>query len=98
MYSPSHLKRVPRVVMLVAAGVLTCTAQESATQPTAGQQPGPQQPDDLQKQLEQLKQQYDATTHDLEQRIAALEQQIQKQREAAEKSKAGTVSSVELAA
>ncbi len=58
----------------------------------------PQQPDDLQKQLEQLKQQYDATTHDLEQRTSALEQQIQKQREAAEKSKAGTVSAAELAA
>src|SRR5258708_27157991 len=98
MYSPSHLKRAPWIVMLVAAGVLTCTAQESATQPTAAQQPGPLQTDDLQKQLEQLKQQYDATTHDLEQRIAALEQQIQKQKEAAEKSKEGTVSSVELAA
>jgi maltoporin len=84
--------------MLVAAGVLTCTAQQSATQPTAAQQPGPPQPDDLQKQLEQLKQQYDATTHDMEQRIAVLEQQIQKQKEAAEKSKAGTVSAAELAA
>jgi maltoporin len=76
------------IVALVGALALSSTAQQAA----------PQRPDDLQKQLEQLKQQYDATTHDLEQRIAALEQQIQKQKEAAEKSKEGTVSSVELAA
>src|ERR1700730_11171545 len=99
MYSATQLKRVPWIVItFVASGVLTCTAQESATQPTAAQQPGPPQPDDLQKQLEQLKQQYDATTHDLQQRSAALEQQIQKQKDNAEKSKEGTVSSVELAA
>ena len=64
----------------------------------------PPKPDDLQKQLEQLKQQYDATTRDLQQRIAALEQEIQKQKqeqkqkEASEKAKEGTVSAVELAA
>ena len=88
MYSVSHLNRVLWIVPLVGALALPSTAQQAA----------PQQPDDLQKQLEQLKQQYDATTHDLEQRIAALEQQIQKQKEAAEKSKEGTVSSLELAA
>src|SRR6266436_4482000 len=78
-----HLKRVPWIVTLVAAGVLPSPAQ---------------QPEDLQKQLEQLKQQYEATTRDLEQRIASLEQQIQKQKEANEKAKEGTVSAVELAA
>jgi maltoporin len=78
-----HLKRVPWIVALVAAGVLPSRAQ---------------QPEDLQKQLQQLKQQYDATTRDLEQRIAALEQQIQKQKEADEKAKEGTISAVELAA
>jgi len=88
MYRVSHLNRVLWIVALVGALALSSTAQQAA----------PQRPDDLQKQLEQLKQQYDATTHDLEQRIAALEQQIQKQKEAAEKSKEGTVSSVELAA
>ena len=88
MYSVSHLNQVLWIVALVGALALPSTAQHAA----------PQQSDDLQKQLEQLKQQYDATTHDLEQRIAALEQQIQKQKEAAEKSKEGTVSSVELAA
>ena len=84
----SHLKRAPRIMALVAIGVLA----------SAAQQPAAPQPDDLQKQLQQLKQEYDATTHNMEQRIAALEQQIEKQKEAAEKSKAGTVSAVELAA
>jgi maltoporin len=99
MYSPSHLKRVPwTIIALVGAGVMTSAAQESATQPAAAQQPGPPPSDDLRKQLYQLKQQYEATTHDLQQRIASLEKQIQEQKEAAEKSKEGTVSSIELAA
>ena len=76
------------MVALVAAGAL----------PSLAQQPAAQKPDDLQKQLEQLKEQYNATTHDLEQRMAALEQQIQKQKEVGEKTKEGTVSAVELAA
>ena len=88
MRSLFHRKRVPWLVALLAAGPLTSAAKQSSTQ----------QPDDLQKQLEQLKQQYDATTHVLEQRMAALEQQIQKQKEASEKAKEGTVSAVELAA
>jgi maltoporin len=61
--------------------------------------------DQLQQQLQQLKQQYEATTRDLEQRITALEQQIenekQKEKEEAEvreKSKESTVSAVALAA
>ena len=78
-----HLKRVLGIVALVVTGALPSSAQ---------------QPEDLEKQLEQLKQQYDATTRDLEQRIAALEQQIQKQKEAGEKAKEGTISAVELAA
>jgi maltoporin len=62
-----------------------------------------QQTDQLQQQLQQLKQQYDATTHDLEQRIAALEQQIKEQqtkdeKEAQQKTKENTVSAAELAA
>src|SRR5258708_5891401 len=87
MWNIPQLKRVPWIVALVAAGALPCLAQ----------QPAAQKPDDLQKQLEQLKQQYDATTHDLEQRMAALEQQIEKQKETSEKTNA-TVSTVELAA
>jgi maltoporin len=88
MWNSLQLKRVPRIVALIAASAL----------PSLAQQPPTPKPDDLQKQLEQLKQQYGATTHDLEQRIAALEQQIQKQKEASEKAKEGTVSAVELAA
>ena len=38
-----------------------------------------QQADQLQEQLQQLKQQYDATTRDLERRIAALEAQAKRQ-------------------
>jgi maltoporin len=52
----------------------------------------------LEEQLQQLKQQYETTTHDLEQRIAALEQQIEKGKEANAKAQAGTISAVELAA
>src|SRR6266550_246756 len=88
MYCLFQLKRLPWVVTLMAAGVL----------PAAAQQPAAPQTDDLQKQLETLKQQYGATTRDLEQRIAALEQEIQKQKEAGEKAKEGTISAVELAA
>src|ERR1700690_1670502 len=55
-----------------------------------------QQRDNLEKQLQQLKQQYDTTTHELEQRIAALEQQIKEEKDAREKQ--GKVSAVELAA
>ena len=73
----------------------------------AGQQG--QQTDQLEQQVQELKQQYQATTHDLEQRIAALEQQIEKQKDenakAIEKQKEenakikeNTVSSIELAA
>jgi len=87
MWNILQLKRVPWIVALVAAGAL----------PSLAQQPAAQKPDDLQKQLEQLKQQYDATTHDLEQRMAALEQQIEKQKETSEKTN-GTVSTLELAA
>ena len=89
-------------------GGLTVRAQET----TAPQQPStsprtasPQPSDQLQQQLQQLKQQYDATTRDLEQRIAALEQQIEKEKEkekeekeAHEKAKQGTLSAAELAA
>src|SRR5215510_13024377 len=37
-----------------------------------------QQTDDVQKQLQQLKQQYEQTTRELQERIAALEQQLKK--------------------
>jgi maltoporin len=100
---------MPWLAALIAVGATTASAQEptqtaQAAQPAQTMQ-SPSQADGLQKQLEQLKQQYETTTHDLEQRIAALEQQIQIQKaneqeaiEASEKAKQGTVSAVELAA
>src|SRR5207245_7487998 len=57
-----------------------------------------QQPEQMEQQLQQLKQQYVETTRNLEKRIAALEQQIEKQKADNAKTKQGTVSAVELAA
>ena len=57
-----------------------------------------QQGDDVQKQIQQLKQQYEQTTRELQERIAALEQQLKK--EAANREdppKRQAVSEVELA-
>jgi len=59
-----------------------------------------QQTDDVQKQIQQLKQQYEQTTRELQERIAALEQQLKKEGEAKESParKEGVVSAVEQAA
>jgi maltoporin len=56
-----------------------------------------QQPDSLEQQLQQLKQEYADTTRDLEQRIAALERQLTEQKESAAKTGQRTVSTAELA-
>jgi len=85
----SHLKRSLWIVAIAATQVLPSSAQQPAARSS---------PSDLQKQLEQLKQQYDATTRDLQQRIAALEQQVQKQKEVSQTTKQETASAVELAA
>jgi len=64
-----------------------------------------QQAGDLQLQLQELKQQYEQTTKDMQQRIVVLEQQIEKQNKAAAQQKdaaktpdEATVSAAELAA
>src|SRR4030095_4506261 len=59
-----------------------------------------QQTEELQKQLQQLKQQYEQTTLELQQRIAALEEQIKKENDAKEnpQKKRGALSALELAA
>ena len=86
----SHLMKASLWIVAVAATqALPSSAQQSAA---------PSATTDLQKQLEELKQQYDATTRDLQQRIAAMEQQIQKQKEESEKTKQGTITAAELAA
>src|ERR1044072_367157 len=57
-----------------------------------------QQTDDVQKQIQQLKQQYEQTTRELQERIAALEQQLRKEAATREDSpKKQPVSEVELA-
>jgi len=78
------MKALLKLVIAVALLVVLSTLQASA------QEGGAAQADDLQKQLQNLKQQYEATTHELEQRIAALESQIQKQKQAIEKAQQGT--------
>jgi maltoporin len=59
-----------------------------------------QQTDDVQKQIQQLKEQYERTTRELQERIDALEQQQKKASEskAEAPAKEGVVSAVELAA
>jgi maltoporin len=95
-----YLKRALRITALVAAAAISSPAQQPAEPAQSASQA-----DDLQKQLAQLKQQYESTTRDLLQRITSLEQEIQKQqekekeeKEAREKAKQGTISVVELAA
>jgi len=78
-----HLKRALWLGGVFAAAALTSSAQ---------------QPDDLQKQVEQLKQQYEQTTREMQRRISTLEQQIAEQKANSEKAKQATVSSAELAA
>ena len=92
-----QLKSLAWIVSVLAIQPLATAAQES-TAPAASQGGNTAQANNLEKQLEELKQQYEATTHDLQTRIAALEQQIQKQKEESEKAKQGTVSAAELAA
>jgi maltoporin len=59
-----------------------------------------QQTDEVQKQIQQLKEQYEQTTRELQERIAALEQQQKKESETRENppKREGVVSEVELAA
>jgi maltoporin len=57
------------------AGTPACKAQQSG-----GEQTPAQQAEDLKKQLEELRKQYEMTTYQMGQRIAALEEQIDKQK------------------
>jgi hypothetical protein len=58
-------------------GTLACKAQQF-TGEQAPSQSDAQQADDLKKQLAELRKQYEMTTYQLGQRIAALEQQLEK--------------------
>jgi maltoporin len=57
-----------------------------------------QQADDLQQQLQQLREQYAEATRHMEERITALEHKIDEQRESTAKAREGTISAAELAA
>ena len=88
--------------VLSAAGQQTETLQQQieqikqepkATTPAAGKQT-----DKLQQEMEQLKEESEANARAFEMRIAALELEIQKEKEANAETKAHTVSAAELAA
>ena len=79
MITSRQLERTLGIVIVVLASFAVGIPQQASGQQTSTQASS-QHPDDLQKQLDAIKQQYAATTHDLEQRINALEQQIAKQK------------------
>jgi maltoporin len=85
--SPVARKRLLRAIgpcmILTLFGAMSATAQQT---------------DQLEEQLQQLKQEYQATTQAMSLRIATLEQQIEKEKEAAAENKARTVSAAELVA
>lgn len=84
MHTLSRLSRIfPAFAIAFAALALLTTRQAEAQQASA--ESTPQQTEELKKQLEQIKQEYMATTRDLENRIAALERQIEQQKAASEK-------------
>ena len=62
------------VLAIGVSGVPACNAQQSV-----GEQSPVQQAEELKKQLVQLRKQYEMTTYQLGQRIAALEEQLDKQ-------------------
>ena len=64
-------------IAMTSFGVLAARCQQAVSQQPASSQ----QTDQLQQQLQQLKQQYEGTPRDLEQRVGALEQQLERERE-----------------
>src|ERR1700722_3901707 len=89
MISTSRLHRKRSVGLLVGCIFLGLTGAAPVAAQDANQ---------LQQQLQQLKQEYETTTQALQLRMAALEQQIQSQKESSETAKAATVSAADLAA
>jgi len=91
---------LPRRLSQPIRSLIWCTATiPFAVLDVTGQQADPpQQLQQLQQQLDQLKQQYVDTARVFEQRIAALEQQLEKEKEASQQPKVPTVSAAELAA
>jgi Skp family chaperone for outer membrane proteins len=81
--SVTALNKLACIFALVVFVVLPARAQQTT--------------DEVQKQIEQLKQQYEQTTRELQERIAALEQQLKKESDSPQNApkKEGTVSAVE---
>lgn len=67
------------VLVMGLGGTLACEAQQSAGEQALAQS-SEQQAQELRKQLEELRKQYEMTTYQLGQRIAALEEQLDKQK------------------
>ena len=86
MSSSPALNKVACVLALVLFVVLPAHAQQTT--------------DEVQKQIQQLKQQYEQTTRELQERIAALEQQLKKESDSQQNppKKEGVVSALEVAA
>ena len=84
MQALTRLNRPLRTFAISVTGLLTLNAMQATAQQPSQESSG-QQTEELKKELEQIKQQYAATTQDLERRIAALEQQLEKQKETSEK-------------
>lgn len=82
--SRTRLNRAFQVFVVLLAGLAVLPTQQTGAQ-QASAESSVQQTEELKKQLEEIKQQYAATTQDLERRIAALEQQIEKQKESSQK-------------
>jgi maltoporin len=91
--SPRNWKQTIRIFVWCAATISFAACNASGQQVDQSQQL-----QQIQQQLQQLKQQYADSTRDLEQRISALQQQIEKDKDANAKPKDGVVSAVELAA
>jgi len=99
MGTPNHTIQPPKraLVALVAA---LCGAVPAIAQQTA--QPAPpssaQQTEQLEQELRQLKQKYEQTTRELQQRISALEHHVEDETSTRQPPNDATVSTTELAA
>jgi maltoporin len=105
METPQNKKWLPSaLLLLLSIAIFSVIAQAQSSPTSTGSLSGAgataQQTDEVQKQIQQLKQQYEQTTRELQERIAALEQQLKKENEARQNAteKTGVVSAVDRAA
>jgi len=90
MDSSSTFSRTLWILAFGLPGALSYGGQQVQAQQPALQSSA-QQTEDLKKQLEELRKQYEATTREMGERIAALEQQIDKQNNDSGKAKGDVV-------